>query len=217
VYWDANNLYGYTMCKHLPIGGHKFKDKPIIEVLNTSDINDKGYTVKLDFSYPEEIHDELKEYPPAPENIAPYIEWFSNYQVEVGLETGAIKYNEKTGEYRNCGTHKLIPHLYKHENYVIDYRNLKYLVKLGIQIDKIHKILEYDQKPWMKSYIEMNTAKRKNAKNEFEKDFYKLMNNAVFGKTMENVKNRMQLYMTTDDEKAMKWFSKLNFKDTRHF
>ena len=158
---DANNLYGYTMCKHLPIGGHKFIDKPIIEVLNTSDINNKGYTVKLDFSYPEEIHDEIKEYQPAPENIAPYIEWFSKYQVDVGLETGAIKYNEKAEEYRNCGTQKLIPHLYQHKNYVIDYRNLKYLVKLGIQIDKVHKIMTYTQEPWMKSYIELNTAKRK--------------------------------------------------------
>ena len=116
MYWDANNLYGWAMSQPLPYKDISFNtDISLEEILATSDDNDIGYIVECDLEYPEEIHDELKEYPPAPENIAPYIEWFSNYQVEVGLETGAINYNEKTGEYRNCGTQKLIPHLYNHK------------------------------------------------------------------------------------------------------
>ena len=95
MYWDANNLYGYTMCKHLPIGGHKWSDISIIDVLNTSDTNDVGYRLEIDFSYPEEIHDDLKGFVPTPENIKSNIERLSDFQKEIGLETGTIKYNEK--------------------------------------------------------------------------------------------------------------------------
>ena len=76
-------------------------------------------------------------------------------------------------------------------------------------------MLSFKQKPWLKSYIDFNTEKRKEAKNDFEKDFFKLMNNAVYGKTMENVKHRMDLKLTTDDKYAIRWFSKLQFKDSK--
>ena len=111
------------------------------------------------------------------------MEWFSDYQKEVGAKTGVIK-NDK---YK--GTRKLVPHLYEHKNYVLHYRNLKMLAELGVEIKTIHKVISFDQKPFLKPYIEFNTDRRKEAQNEFEKDFFfKLMNNAVFGKTMENVK-----------------------------
>ena len=83
---------------------------------------------------------------------------------------------------------KLIPHLYELKNYCIHFRNLKFVEKLGVKIGLVHNVISFNQKPWMKEYIDFNTTKRKSAKNEFEKDFFKLMNNAVFGKTMENVK-----------------------------
>jgi hypothetical protein len=81
----------------------------------------------------------------------------------------------------------------------------------------VHEVLSFKQKAWLKPYIDFNTEKRKEARNDFEKDFFKLMNNAVFGKTMENVKNRMQLHLTTDHDNAVKWFSKANFKDSKFF
>ena len=88
---------------------------------------------------------------------------------------------------------------------------------MGITIDKVHKIIEYKQKPFLKPYIDFNTEKRKLGRNEFEKDFFKLMNNSVFGKTMENVANRVNIKLTTNHSMAVKYFSKLDFKSSTCF
>ena len=101
------------------------------------------------------------------------------------------------------------------KNYCIHYRNLKYVVGLGLEITKVHNIISFKQKTFLKEYIDFNTEKRKQAKNDFEKDFFKLMNNAVFGKTMENVKDRINLHLTDNEDNAIKWFSKPTFKASK--
>ena len=212
MYWDANNLYGWAMSQALPYKDLKFNnDVKLEDILNTPDDSEVGYIVECDFNFPEHLHDKFREFPPCPETLTPNMEWFSQFQKEVGEKSGIIK-NEK---YR--GTNKLVPHLMEHKNYVLHYRNLKFIKELGVEVTHMHKVLSFKQKPWLKDYIDFNTAKRKEAKNEFEKDFFKLMNNSVFGKTMEDVKNRMNMHMTTSKENAIKWFSKLNFKDSREF
>ena len=77
---------------------------------------------------------------------------------------------------------KLVPNLIDKKKYVVHYRNLNLYIKLGMKVTKVHRILEFNEKPWMESYIQLNTEMRKNAKSAFEEDFYKLMNNSVFGK-----------------------------------
>ena len=211
MYWDANNLYGYAMQQMLPFRNIRFnKTIDLDGIKGTPDDNDIGYYPEVDLEFDgeegEELHEKLKQFVPAPESIAVEETWLSDFQKDL----------KKQNKINNSKCTKLIPHLNKHEKYVIHYRNLKYLIKLGVKVKKLHRVIEFEQKAWMKPYIETNTEFRTKAKNEFEKDFFKLMNNSVFGKTMQNVKNQMQLHITTDDNNAIKWFSKVNLKDCKY-
>ena len=86
---------------------------------------------------------------------------------------------------------KLVPNLKDKKKYVVHYRNLQHYLSLGMKLKKVHSILEFNEKPWMETYIRLNTEFRKKA--TFEKDFYKLMNNSAFGKTMENLRKRVDI------------------------
>ena len=106
------------------------------------------------------------------------------------------------------GVEKLIPNLWDKEKYVIHHENLKLYLRLGLKIKKIHRGIKFREEPWMKSYIEKNTDLRTKAK----KDFFKLMNNSVFGKTMENIRNRVDVRLVNNPEAAKKLISKPNFR-----
>jgi hypothetical protein len=120
-------------------------------------------------------------------------------------------YNEKHSETNK----KLVPNLYDKKNYVCHIKNLQYYMSKGLIITTIHRVLEYEQRAWLKEYIDFNTDLRKKAKNDFEKDFYKLMNNAVFGKTMENMRARVDIQLFTDEEKALYQIAKPQFINSK--
>ena len=217
MYLDANNLYGWAMCQYLPTGGFRWFTKKDIQELNDLDPSDylfqysetdeKGLIFEVDLEYPEELHDLHNNYPLAPEKIKVTKDMISDYSRKM-----AEKFNISTGL-----VHKLIPTLGKKEKYVLHYRNLQLYVNLGMKLTKIHRVLKFNQSPWLKQYIDFNTQKRTNAKNSFEKDFFKLMNNSVFGKTMENIRKRVNVKLITDKKQLLKWASKPTFVNSKIF
>ena len=94
---------------------------------------------------------------------------------------------------------------------------LKQPLNLGLVFKKVHRVIQFNQMDWLKPYIDMNTKLRKEAKNDFKKDFFKLMNNSVFGKTMENVRKRRDIKLVTTDEESNKLVSEPNYHTTKHF
>ena len=94
---------------------------------------------------------------------------------------------------------KLIPNLDKKTNYVIHYRNLQLYLSLGMKLTKIYRVLKFKQSDCMKKHINLNTEKRTNAASSFEKYFFKLMINSVYGKTMENLRKRINVRLVNND------------------
>ena len=201
MYLDANNLYGWAMSQYLPTGGFRWMTEREMDKLDLGKYKiegNKGLILEVDLEYPEELHDLHNDYPLAPEKVKVNEEVLSNYCKKI-----AEKYDISTGL-----VHKLIPTLGNKEKYVLHYRNLLTYIKYGLEVTNVHRVLEFNQSPWLKKYIDFNTEKRKNAKNAFEKDFFKLMNNSVFGKTMENLRKRVDVRLVTDEKKLLKLTSK---------
>ena len=185
TYLDANNLYGWAMSQALPKGGFHWKRvMPTEEEIKKkgADVK-KGWILEVDLEYPEELHNLHNDYPLAPEKRATEPWKMSEYQRKLMADLGL----------EPPDTEKLMLTLEDKEKYVVHYKNLQFYLSQGMKLKKVHRVLEFDQEPWMKPYIKMNTDFRKPAKSDFESDFYKLMNNSVFGKTMENLRNRVDV------------------------
>lgn len=191
VYLDANNLYGYAMCEYLPYKDFKWNSNIWNKenILAIDDKSNKGYLFSVDLHIPETLHDHFNNYVPCPENIKINKDDLNKWQQE---------------NYNNSNVKKLCLTFYDKKNYVINYRYLKLVLSLGVELVKVNKVLEYTQKDFMKSYIMLNTELRQKAKNDFEKDFFKLMNNSVYGKTMENVRNRIDFRLINNEDQALR-------------
>ena len=210
MYLDANNLYGWAMSQYLPTGGFRWMTQKQIDKINLAmckEDSQKGFIAEVDLEYPEELHDLHNDYPLAPEKVKVTNDMLSEYCKNIsekyGISTGLVS--------------KLIPTLGNKEKYVLHYRNLQLYIDLGLKVTKFHRVLEFNQSPWLKQYIDFNTEKRKNAKNAFEKDFFKLMNNSVFGKTMENIRKRVDVRLVTDENKLLKLTSKPTYVSSKIF
>lgn len=200
MYLDATNLYGHSMSQCLPLSDFEWvlqEEIQNLDILSISDEADTGYVLEVDVEYPEDLHDLHSDLPFLVENMKP--------------PTSKTKYK------------KLIPNLFNKSRYVVHYRNLKQAIRNGLKLTKIHRVLRFRQAPWLKPYIDLNTEMRNKATSEFGRSNYKLMNNAIFGKTMENVDKRVDIRLITHWQNvgrslgAESLIAKPNFKNSKIF
>ena len=183
-YLDANNHYGWAMSKKLPVNGFKWTDNNVINedfIKNYDENNDKGYIFEVDVKYPKRLHDLHSDLP------------FLSERMEVNT----------------CK--KLVCNLFNKKKYAAHINILKQALNHGLKLKKIHRVIEFNQEAWLKPYIDMNTELRKLPKNDLEKDLFKLMNNSVFGKTMENKRKHRDIKLVTTDRKRSKLVSEPNY------
>ena len=154
MYLDANSLYGWAISQKLPVDGFKWvKDlcKYNEDFIKNSDENiNKGYFLEVDVEYLKKLFNLHKDVPFLP----------------------------KREKINNC--EKLVCSVEDEEKYVVHIRALKQALNHCLKLKKVHRVIQFNQRARLKLYIDMNTGLRKEAKNDFEKGFFKLMNNSVF-------------------------------------
>ena len=206
LYIDANNLYGWAMSQFLPIGNFQeieIKDNQINLlncIINTPDNSDVGYFLLLDLEYPAEIKLQTENFPLCPYKTKADPDHFSDYMN-----------SNKQSDYRPV--EKLVCDQTNKYNYFVHYRLLKFYIGQGMKVIKVHSVWKFNQAPIIRQYIEFNTNQRKIAKTEFEKNLFKLLNNSLYGKFIENVRNHVNVdpIAKSDYESIIKRQSKLSF------
>ena len=183
-YLDANNLYGWAVSKKLPVNGFKWLDNDVINeefIKNYYENDINGYILEVDVKYPKRLHE---------------------LHSDLTFLSERMKVNK-------CK--KFVCNLFNKKKYVAHINTLKQALNHGLKLKKIHRVIEFNQKEWLKPYIDMNTELRKAAKNDFEKGLFKLMNNSVFGKTMENIRKHRDIKLVTTYKKRSKLVSEPNY------
>ena len=192
MYVDANNLYGCAMSQKLPVNSFNWlTDREIKNLFKVQVVQFWERTpciLEVDLTYPEELHDLHNDYPLCPERV----------ECDKGVK-------------------KLIPNLRHKNNYVVHYKTLMQYLNLGMELKKIHRGIRFKECDFLKPYIDTNVKLRTQAKNDFEKDFFKLMNNSVFGKTMENIRNRVNIKLVDTGEQFKKLAAKPNYESRKIF
>ena len=151
------------------------------------EVSDKGYILEVDVEYPKNIRSLHSDLP------------FLADRMEIN----------------KCI--KIVCNFYDKKEHVVHIRALKQALNYGLILKKVHRVIEFNQEAWLKPYTEMNIKLRTEAKNDFEKYFFKLMNNSVFGKTMENVRNHRDIKLVTTDKRWNQLVSDPNYHTSKHF
>ena len=206
---DANNLYGGVMQNEkLPQSDFTLNsDITLAEILNCPDGNPVGYFVEVDLHYPASLHDYHQDFPLAPSKNIVEDDWLSDYQVNL----------RESHNLPPSKVPKLLQTFFDKDHYVLHYKLLKLYVNLGLVVKKMHRVLQFTQNNWLTPYITLNSEKRQAASNKFEESFYKLMNNAVYGKNCESKRRRMKIELTRDARRTLTIVSKFEFEKFKVF
>ena len=160
------------MSKHLPTHGFRWLTEAEIRDLIISAIDEEGedgYILEVDLRYPAHLHQKHNDYPLAAEHLEITSDMLSEYQ------------KDKYPKHKLRPTSKLTPNLLDKTRYIVHSSNLKYYLEQGMELTKVHRVLTFKQSPWLREYVEFNSTQRGLATSEFAKNFFKLMNNSVFG------------------------------------
>ena len=217
LYLDANNLYGYSMCEPLPFGNFMLLDKEkqfedfyylskVDSILQLDPYGKKCYFYKIDGYIPESLHDHFSDFPLFPEKMEVEMDMFSEFQRNVFSEKDL-----KSGP-------RLMSTLTPKKDYVVHYRMLQFALKHGFVLTNVSDIIVCDQDVWLKGYIEKNNALRAHAdldNEQFKVKNFKNMNNMFYGKTVEQVRNRTNIVLKSNDNEAQRIVSRLTFKRSK--
>lgn len=214
LYIDQNNLYGAAMTEYLPHSNFKLLSKNEIEILfptrqqilDLDTETDVGYFFEVDLHYPPAIHDKTADFPLAPEFAQVTNDMLSPYMKELYNCIMAQRHkanlseteDEEERDFKFKSSWKLLLSQNDKVNYCVHFKILKYYLEQGMQLTKIHNVVQFTQKPFLRSYIDFNSKQRSLAQSKHEKDFYKCKNNSLFGKTMEDVRKHGNYRLVTD-------------------
>ena len=147
-----------------------------------------GYILEVDLEYCKELQNLPSDYPLCPEKVEVNYDMLSKYRKDI-----TDWYDIKVG-----GVKKLIPNLVDKVKYVVHYKNLKYYLSFGMKLIKIHRILSFKQSNWLEKYVDFNTKKRQESSDKFTKSLYKLLNDCIYGKSIENQRKRINVKLIND-------------------
>ena len=207
LYMDLVNLYGYAMTQLLPVGGLRWmssEELSLENILSLPEFGAEGCFVSVTLSYPKHLHDLHSDLPLAPKHDKIPLKSISKYSRDV-----VTKHNLANSSVNKT---KLMTTFFTKENYTVHYRLLQFYARQGLKIEKIHSGLAFRQEAVMKDYIELNSKRRAQSTNEFDSNFYKLLSNALYGKTIERIDKRVTARIVSNISKFQCLTSKPLFK-----
>jgi hypothetical protein len=217
MYLDATNLYGKAMTMPLPLGEYQWLDNDWMVYMHKNLVIDQnyeslvdehyGFALEVDLHYPNHLHDDHSDFPLAPEIIVPPADWLSPASKKLANDMNLPK--------PTCS--KLIPHLNDRTHYRVHWMALRTYMKYGMVVTKVHKGVRYKQETWLEPYIQKNTMERQKAQDDVTSKFHKDMNNIIYGKMVEGVRNRINVKLRSSWKAAKKLVNKPTYKAHKIF